>query len=54
MPSPSAPPAGRRFLTRCPEAFDRCRGEEPQGYAVADGAIRHDRECNPLSASGVK
>src|SRR5262245_43825528 len=40
VPSPSAPPAGCRFHTRCPEVFDRCRAEEPQCYAVGDGASR--------------
>jgi len=38
--SPSAPPPGCRFHTRCPEVFDRCRVEEPPSYAVADGVSR--------------
>ncbi|WP_173934354.1 dipeptide ABC transporter ATP-binding protein [Chelativorans sp. Marseille-P2723] len=29
IPSPINPPAGCRFHTRCPFAFDRCRSEEP-------------------------
>jgi oligopeptide/dipeptide ABC transporter ATP-binding protein len=29
LPSPSNPPAGCRFHTRCPYVFDRCRIEEP-------------------------
>jgi peptide/nickel transport system ATP-binding protein len=29
LPSPASPPAGCRFHTRCPYAFDRCRVEEP-------------------------
>ena len=30
VPSPSNPPAGCHFHTRCPFAFDRCRSEAPQ------------------------
>jgi peptide/nickel transport system ATP-binding protein len=40
VPSPSAPPPGCRFHTRCPEVFDRCRVEEPRSYPVSDGASR--------------
>jgi oligopeptide/dipeptide ABC transporter ATP-binding protein len=29
MPSPTAPPSGCHFHTRCPFAFKRCRSEEP-------------------------
>jgi oligopeptide/dipeptide ABC transporter ATP-binding protein len=29
LPSPTNPPPGCRFHTRCPMAFDRCRGEKP-------------------------
>jgi peptide/nickel transport system ATP-binding protein len=40
VPSPSDPPPGCRFHTRCPVGWDRCRGEEPEAYPVADGGAR--------------
>jgi oligopeptide/dipeptide ABC transporter ATP-binding protein len=39
VPSPLNPPAGCRFHTRCPFAVDRCRSEEPQLKALADGHL---------------
>jgi len=40
VPSPANPPAGCRFHTRCPEAFDRCSEEAPELFAVEGGRSR--------------
>ena len=40
VPSPSNPPPGCRFHTRCPEVFDRCRREAPELYSLPDGGSR--------------
>jgi peptide/nickel transport system ATP-binding protein len=40
VPSPSRPPPGCRFHTRCPVAFDRCRAEWPEAVAVPGGTSR--------------
>ena len=37
VPDPAAPPAGCRFHTRCPLAFDRCRTEVPPLVRVEPG-----------------
>ena len=37
IPSPTAPPPGCRFHTRCPKVQARCRGEVPALRALADG-----------------
>src|SRR4051812_23627982 len=39
VPSPINPPAGCRFHTRCPFAFDRCRSEEPKLRMVGEGHL---------------
>ncbi|HMO94695.1 MAG TPA: dipeptide ABC transporter ATP-binding protein [Tepidiformaceae bacterium] len=39
LPSPARPPAGCRFNTRCPLAFDRCRVEEPELRDIDDGRM---------------
>lgn len=37
IPSPVRPPAGCRFHTRCPEAFERCPTEVPRLYSIGKG-----------------
>jgi oligopeptide/dipeptide ABC transporter ATP-binding protein len=37
LPSALDPPAGCRFHTRCPLAFDRCTAEVPQLLGIGDG-----------------
>jgi oligopeptide/dipeptide ABC transporter ATP-binding protein len=37
LPSPSNPPSGCHFRTRCPYAFDRCRSESPALREVRPG-----------------
>ncbi|SEP29447.1 peptide/nickel transport system ATP-binding protein [Methylobacterium sp. ap11] len=45
VPSPINPPAGCRFHTRCPHAFDRCRVEEPRLDRVGVG-VDHSAACH--------
>ena len=51
VPSPSNPPSGCRFHTRCSEVMGRCREEAPDLFAQASGASRcflaEDRAKNP-------
>jgi oligopeptide/dipeptide ABC transporter ATP-binding protein len=39
IPSPVTPPAGCRFHTRCPVAFERCRVEIPPLKSYAPGHL---------------
>jgi peptide/nickel transport system ATP-binding protein len=39
VPSPVNPPSGCAFHTRCPRAFDRCRGEAPVLTPRAEGHL---------------
>ena len=43
VPSPSNPPSGCRFHTRCPEAVEACANHDPAVVTLADG--RTAREC---------
>jgi len=43
VPSPSSPPSGCRFHTRCPEAVAACANHDPTVVTLADG--RTAREC---------
>jgi peptide/nickel transport system ATP-binding protein len=49
VPSPVNPPAGCRFHTRCPLAFDRCRTEEPGLRRVGEA---HLSACHLTHAPG--
>lgn len=43
LPSPRNPPAGCKFHTRCPLAFERCRHEAPANRRVGEG---HSAACH--------
>ncbi len=49
IPSPVNPPAGCRFHTRCPIAFDRCRVEVPALVSYAPG---HTAACHWVEEHG--
>jgi peptide/nickel transport system ATP-binding protein len=53
VPSPSRPPAGCRFHTRCPEVFERCPGEMPPLVEVPGGAARCFLCRNGVSAESL-
>ena len=46
VPSPSHPPAGCRFHTRCPNMMDICRRKKPEPYPGQDG---HWATCHLLA-----
>jgi oligopeptide/dipeptide ABC transporter ATP-binding protein len=46
IPSPSNPPTGCRFHTRCPHVMDVCRTEKPERHTVQEG---HWATCHMLS-----
>jgi oligopeptide/dipeptide ABC transporter ATP-binding protein len=43
IPSPTNPPPGCKFQTRCPHAIDRCRVEEPN---LENLGLMHDVACH--------
>ncbi len=49
IPSPVAPPAGCRFHTRCPIAYDRCKVEVPEFKTYAGG---HATACHWVDEHG--
>ncbi len=56
MPSPSHPPSGCRFHTRCPHARPLCRDAEPAFETVAGGrsvACHFWKEIADAGAGGI-
>src|SRR5947208_11147004 len=55
VPSPIDPPAGCRFHTRCPYAFDRCSVEEPRVQEILPGhqVACHLRDAGPAPAASA-
>jgi oligopeptide transport system ATP-binding protein len=51
IPSPVNPPAGCRFHTRCPVAFDRCKTEVPEFIEYERG---HQVACHWVEQNGGK
>jgi peptide/nickel transport system ATP-binding protein len=60
VPSPSNPPSGCRFHTRCPYVFDRCRSVEPLLQQLAPGQFAachlHDLPAaeNPMAGENPR
>jgi oligopeptide/dipeptide ABC transporter ATP-binding protein len=48
-PSPTNPPSGCRFRTRCPFAFERCASEEPPLYSAGP---QHYSACHLVGNNG--
>jgi len=51
VPSPSNPPKGCNFCTRCPDVSDRCRQTEPEYQEVRPG---HFAACHHLNATNYE
>jgi len=49
LPSPSNPPSGCRFHTRCPYVIDRCRTEVPQAQEYMPGHVAWCHRAAELS-----
>ncbi len=57
IPSPSNPPPGCRFHTRCPQVQPRCRREEPRLAPIGDGrsvACHFPLSDTPAAAEGQR
>jgi oligopeptide/dipeptide ABC transporter ATP-binding protein len=50
VPSPTDPPPGCRFHTRCPYVMDRCRSEKPVAHILGNG---HWARCHLLDAGHI-
>ncbi len=53
IPSPTAPPSGCRFHTRCPYVQERCRTDVPQLLEVAPGHFASCHFVDELTLKGV-
>jgi oligopeptide/dipeptide ABC transporter ATP-binding protein len=50
IPSPSAPPSGCRFHTRCPRVIDKCRVSVPVWRQIGASMVACHRADEPMSA----